>query len=355
MPKERESSFELLRILSITGIIFMHTFGPLNDSLYGLNQGISLLINAVFNTGVTCFILLSGYFGIRFDLAKLIRLDLAVIFYTLLCTLLSGSITAKSLIFSCIPILSGRYWFLTSYFALCFLSIFLNKLVDTIKKETFQKLLIGLIFLFYAIPTFLFYELISDGGKGIVNMVIIYLIGAYIRKYHPEGFSKKRLLAAFTGSTLIMFAGNTALTILKGVQMSMFCRDNSLFILFSAVMLLLYFRELHFKSPLINHLAGNVMPLYVFESFVRIYVVNRFLDPSRYTASPLLIVVITAYVLLTITICMACNELRRVTVAHLDDLIANFLMKLYQKLVPAAQSLCQHLHDNLYAYLRKEG
>lgn len=30
--------------------------------------------------GVTCFILLSGYFGIRFDFKKLIRLDLMIIF-----------------------------------------------------------------------------------------------------------------------------------------------------------------------------------------------------------------------------------------------------------------------------------
>ncbi len=354
MQKERESSFELLRILCITGIIFMHTFGPLNDSLFGLNQGISLFINALFNTGVTCFILLSGYFGIRFDLAKLIRLDLVVIFYTLLGTLLSGSVSVKSLIFACIPILSGRYWFLTCYFALCFLSVFLNRFMEKAKKETVEGILLVLIFLFSVIPTFLFFELIPDSGKGIVQMVIAYLVGAYIRKYHTQKLYRSRLLILLAGSTLFIFLANTALTLLKGMQMGMFCRDNSLFILFSAVTLLLLFRELHFKSPLINHLAGNVMPLYVFESFVRLYVIDRFFDLSPFTDSPLLIVYVTGYVLLTVVLCMACNEVRRLTFAHLDNLIAAWLTKCLHAIAPSVQSLWQRLCSGLSAFLNQQ-
>lgn len=351
MQKERESSFELLRILCIVGIMFMHTFGPLNDNLSGFNRELSIFINDIFNTGVTCFILLSGYFGIRFDLAKLIRLDLVVIFYTLIGTLLSGSLSAKSLILSCIPILSNRYWFLTGYFALCFLSIFLNKFIETAKKETFRSVLILLIVMFYGIPTFLFYELIADGGKGIVNMVIVYLLGAYVKKYHPESFCKKRLLLALTASTLIIFIGNTTLSIIKDVQMGMFSRDNSLFILFSSVMLLLLFRELHFKSKVINHLAGNVMPLYVFEASVRLYITNRFFDLSNYTESPLLILYVAVYVLLTVIICMACNELRRVTFVHLDNWIVSIVMKIYEKASPIVQKLWGRVCTMVYGFL----
>lgn len=351
MRKERESSFELLRILCITGIIFMHAFGPLNDSLTGFNQGISLFINALFNTGVTCFILMSGYFGIRFDLGKLIRLDLVIIFYTVLGTLLSGAITAKSLILSFIPVLSGRYWFLTCYFTLCFLSVFLNKLVEKAKKETLEGVLLVLIFLFSAIPTFFFFELIKDSGKGIVQMVIAYLLGAYLKKYHTERFLKSRLLLLFSGSTLLIFSLNAVLTNLRGVQMGMFCRDNSLLILFSAVTLFLFFRELHFKSGLINHLAGNVMPLYVFESFIRLFVLDRFISLGDYTDSPLLIVYVTGYVLLTVILCIACNEVRRLTFAHLDNVIANLCVKLCQKIAPSLQTLWKRLCSGMADFL----
>ena len=351
MQKERESSFELLRILCITGIIFMHTFGPLNDSLTGFNRGISLFLNALFNTGVTCFILLSGYFGIRFDLAKLIRLDLVIIFYTVLGTLLSGAVTAKALILSFIPVLSGRYWFLTCYFALCFLSVFLNKLVEKTKKETLAAILVVFIFLFSFIPTFFFYELIADSGKGIVQMVIAYLLGAYLKKYHTGHFSRSRLLLLLCGSTLLIFGFNTALTMIKGVQMGTFARDNSLFILFSAVMLLLFFREFHFRSRLVNHLAANVMPLYVFESFVRLFVIDRFFPLGGYTDSRLLILYVTGYVLLTVILCMACNELRRLTFVHLDNLIAKLCMKLYHALAPAAQRFWKRLCGGMLQFL----
>jgi hypothetical protein len=119
--------------------------------------------------------------------------------------------------------------------------------------------------------------------------------------------------------------------------MDTFCRDNSLFIIFSSVMLLLLFREFHFSSRFINHLAGNVMPLYVFESFVRLYILNRFIDLGAYTDSPALIAYVIGYVLLTIIICMAINEVRRLTFVHLDNLIAHLLMKLYAAVAPALQ------------------
>lgn len=339
MQKERESGFEFLRILCITGIIFMHTFGPLNDGLTGLNREVSIFINALFNTGVTCFVLISGYFGIRFDLGKLIRLDLVVIFYTLLGTILAGDFGAKSLLFSCIPILSGRYWFLSCYFALCFLSIFLNMLAEKADQKTLLGIILLLLFLFSIIPTFFFYELIPDSGKGIVQMVMVYLIGRYLQKYHAEPFQKSRIFLLLTLSTLFIFMANSALTLLKGTQMGMFCRDNSLFIILSAILLLLLFREFHFKSRLINHLAGNVMPLYVFESFVRLYVVNRFMDLSAHADSPLLIVYVALYVLITVIICMAVNEVRRLTFVHLDNLIADMLMKLYHAIAPVVQRL----------------
>ena len=59
----------------------MHTFGGIDTSVSFFNTEIHVLVNSVFNMGVTCFILLSGYFGIRFDFKKLIRLDLMIIFF----------------------------------------------------------------------------------------------------------------------------------------------------------------------------------------------------------------------------------------------------------------------------------
>ena len=98
MSKDRSSNFELLRLLCIFGILMMHTFGGIDTSVSFFNTEIHVLVNSVFNMGVTCFILLSGYFGIRFDFKKLIRLDLMIIFFTIFGTITVGNLGIKALI-----------------------------------------------------------------------------------------------------------------------------------------------------------------------------------------------------------------------------------------------------------------
>ena len=119
----------------------MHTFGGIDTSVSFFNTEIHVLVNSVFNMGVTCFILLSGYFGIRFDFKKLIRLDLMIIFFTIFGTIAVGNLGIKALIKSCIPVISRYYWFISCYFFLCFLTPFLNQIPEKLSKENFEKLL----------------------------------------------------------------------------------------------------------------------------------------------------------------------------------------------------------------------
>ena len=328
MQNQRSSGIELLRIICISGIIFMHTFGSLNDNLYGFNREISIFINALFNTGVSCFILVSGYFGIRFNIQKLIQLDLVIIFYSFIGTVLAGDLSAKSLILSCFPIISRKYWFLSCYFALCFLAPFLNKASESIAKKSFSKLILILLLILSIIPTFAFFELTMDGGKGIAQMIMLYLIGRYIKLYFPQFISQKKILGVLIICLSIIFLLDSALSILKGVQMGTFCRDCSIFIIISAICLLLLFREFNFYNTFINHIAGNVMPLYVFESFVRIYVLNRFVDLTYYIKSSALILYVTLYVFAVIVICMLVNEIRRFLLSPLDAFLAKHISSL---------------------------
>ena len=69
----RKSNFELLRLFCIFGIVVMHAMGNIDTSLSVWNTESHIFVNALFNTGVTCFILISGYFGIKFRLEKLIE------------------------------------------------------------------------------------------------------------------------------------------------------------------------------------------------------------------------------------------------------------------------------------------
>lgn len=93
LQKERDSSFELLRIFSML-LIVMHHYSvhggfdfmiPFNLNLYFvqcLDMGGKL--------GVNLFVLISGYFLCRseFRLKRIIKLELEVIFYSLIIGLL---------------------------------------------------------------------------------------------------------------------------------------------------------------------------------------------------------------------------------------------------------------------------
>lgn len=66
--KERNSSIELLRILSIFLIIMMHVGSLICYTNASMMNKIWLgAINAIGNCGVSCFILISGYYGVRFS------------------------------------------------------------------------------------------------------------------------------------------------------------------------------------------------------------------------------------------------------------------------------------------------
>lgn len=342
MKKERTSSFELLRLLCIFGIIVMHTFATIDISASPLNTAMNVLANSLFNTGVTCFILLSGYFAIRFDIKKLIRLDLMIIFFTLLGTIVLGNFGIKALIKSCIPIVSRQYWFISCYFVLCILAPYLNQIPEKLSKEAFGKLLLILLLIFSVIPTLTTYDIMQDAGKGLVHFVMIYLIGRYLSLYCNETHQRSRLLLGIVLSSLCVFAADCVLSFRQGVIYTTFSRDCSVFIIFTAVLLLLLFREMHFTSKLVNRAASNVLAMYVLDQVIRT-ILNRYIDLNAYATSWYLIFIVFAYVLVVMLLAMAINEIRQVTIGRLEPWVCGIIASVLAKMGELATALTNKL------------
>lgn len=266
----RKSNFELLRLFCIFGIVVMHAMGNIDTSLSVWNTESHIFVNALFNTGVTCFILISGYFGIKFRLEKLIEMDFMVIFYTVAGVAVRGELKAKELILACFPIITRHYWFISCYFALCFLAPLLNALAEKIKKENFERLLVTMLLLFSVIPTITTYDIMQDSGKGLVDFVMIYLIGRYLSKY-PVKLQKKRLGMGAVSLVLLIFILDSVRTQINGVLYSTFSRDCSSFIIMASVCIFLWFKEFEFSSRLINRIAGNVLAVTVLVNIFSIF------------------------------------------------------------------------------------
>lgn len=300
--KQRQSNLELLRILSIMLIMMMHSFGtPLST----LNEYVVIGVSVIGNIGTTCFIILSGYFGIKCNVKKLVQLDIMIILYSLAGFLtdycLTGEFSAREFLSCLIPITSHRYWFLSCYFFLCILSPFINEYIDGLERKRMGELIGVMLFLFALLPTLFGFDVMQDGGKGLVNMTLAYVIGRYLGKYADEmklpGQTGK-CIGLLVLLVVVNFGLNAVVYAFTGSDANYYARDNSVFTIAEAVLLFLLFRRMRLKSSFVNAAAANVVAVYVLEPLLShvlryFWDYTAFADRFYYMAVVLFVVFIT--------------------------------------------------------------
>lgn len=272
--KERDSGLELLRILAIILIFWMH--GASSYSNNSLSAWLCIVIETVGNIGVSLFILISGYFSVKLKPVKMIQLEMMLLFYCwigLAFRFLWGEAQSYggSQILSYVFPVIGRYsWYFTCYFALAFLSPFLNEFLEKIDKQTFRRLLVTMLIIFSGITTFCFFDITQDGGKGIVNMILLYFVGRYIRMYKDDvTYKRSKLIGAYALITTICIVLNGALYVVTDTVQNRFARDNSLFTIAEAVCVFLIFKDIHLKNRFINRVATHVPAVFIMEWTLR--------------------------------------------------------------------------------------
>lgn len=335
----RQSNFELLRILCILGIITMHTWGMFYGNATGLNLTFGVLINSLFNTGVSIFMLISGYFGISWTVKKYLRLEMKIIFYSVLSMLvisyMQNSWNLKDVAKAFLPVVSGRYWYITSYVLIFIFSKFLNRVPEILGKKEFKKLLFLMFLVFSIIPTIVQFDIMNDGGKGVINMLLMYYIGRYIKLYWDE--KDIRLLKTILigiATTVLGFSLNYFLTMARGGKgvYAPFARDCSSIIIVASIMIFMRFKYLKISSMVINHIAKHVIAVYLFEGAVRT-VINCFFDMSKFAGRWYLFVVIGIYALIVMTGCMLIDVIRDFIAAPIENFICSFGHKSFEQIL----------------------
>ena len=150
----RQSNYELLRIIAMMMIIGLHYFnadmgGVIdNVSIGTTNYYLTYLFESIFMVGVNVFVLISGYFMIKKDTINIRKcVDLLILlafygicFYIIRIFIGIDKFSIKNLIKVSLPILAGSRWFVKTYIILVILSPFINKSLI----ELFSR--IGVIF-----------------------------------------------------------------------------------------------------------------------------------------------------------------------------------------------------------------
>ena len=273
--KDRASSFELLRILCIYGIISMHVFGSYLERAVGADRVYLCFVNTVFNMGVSIFMLVSGYFGIKFSVRKMVKLMAPVMVYAMAGTLISFQMkqyfSAKELVNAIFAVFVNKYWFATSYIIIFMLSGYINKLLQSLERPEYRRLLFILVVFFVVAPTLLMEPKLYNGGKNVLHLLLMYVVGRYIGLYDITlGKAKSSLFAIL--SLGVLFSVTLCLSLIykgKGGAVITFCTDNSICIFLGSVFTFLFFKNISFKSRLVNLIAASVFATYLFEGTVR--------------------------------------------------------------------------------------
>lgn len=277
--KLRESNFELLRIVSMIFIILYHLVfhsGYEINNVFNLKKLVFTLFMSGGKLGVILFVMITGYYKIKskdVKWNKLIGLELQVLFYSIFFIFVFGVIGGKSFLIGdlsrmLLPNISKTYWFFSSYFILCLLMPYLNKLVDVISKKDFERLLIiGFVFLIL-IPSVVIYNKEISWG---IYLFYYYLVGGYIRLYGNNLVGCKRYLLGFSLSYIFivfitMFIGYLSKSnevLLDSIYT--FSEISSVLLFVGAICMFLFFKNLNIKhNNVINRLASVSFGVYLF-------------------------------------------------------------------------------------------
>lgn len=267
----RNSNHELLRLIAMFMIVLIHANMYLNYFVHGVIWTIcNGVVNGICNIGVSCFILISGYYGVKPDLGKIVKMECMMITYSLLETVILylafpeqmvGSVLLEQLVKSLIPFISRKYWFYSCYICLICFSGYIQKFINCLSREEFKKFLCVSFLLFSVLPTLFYFELVPDNGKGLIQMVMIYMAGRYIRMYRDVSLPKKKAVLLFAALWVINGVSHEFPVRIAGIDLHL-CKDNSITNLVMAVILFYLFKDIKLKSVFVNQVASYVFAVF---------------------------------------------------------------------------------------------
>lgn len=217
--KIRNSNIELLRIITMFGVILLHYNGMVAFAAVqegSVNQYILLFLESVCIGAVNLFILITGFFLSKSNERKLSRAVelLVLVMLTGMVKYLLGAgledFHLRSLAGSAVP----RNHFITMYVTLYLISPGLNRMTQGLSRKQYGTMVLIAFLLFNVIPSGLdlvrestgkflsdMYPIGTGGsqyGYNIINFIMMYLLGGYLRSLSEEeklpGAGKSALL-----------------------------------------------------------------------------------------------------------------------------------------------------------------
>ena len=209
---KRNAGIDLLRVVAAFYVVLLHLLRPLMEATaeYSYQYFACEGLYSLAFCAVNIFGIISGYVGYTEDEKPQSKrsfrmLWLQVLFYNVVLTLATmcvypGVVTTSDLIWTFFPILGHQYWYLTSYTALLLFLPLLNSAVRHCSRKTLLQFFTLILCVVSPIET-VFHNFISNFGYSPFWLIILYLIGAIMKK---TGIGSRVPPLASLGSILVL-------------------------------------------------------------------------------------------------------------------------------------------------------
>ena len=265
----RLSNIELLRIVSMAMVLAVHFAGaafglPSPDDLasptammLGKNAVESLAI-----VGVNCFILISGFFGIRASWKGLANFTFTCLFASVVVFMLycvENGFSWSFLFESLCVYSSTDLWFVPSYLVLYLLSPVLNAGLKSLDRRKLCLFIAGLVFINVYLG-WLRGGKVNSYGYNEMQMIFIYSIGRLLRRELPVLSS---MSAKWWGIVFLICSAGTFLTAFFLPSREAFAY-NAPFVVMASVSFFLMFAVMRpFHSMAVNWVASSAFMVYL--------------------------------------------------------------------------------------------
>lgn len=282
--KNRQSNFELLRLVAIFMVLIVHADFlaldvPTKDivNIKPLPSFLRFFFQALSIVCVDVFVLISGWFGIRPSSKGFLNLLFQCAFFNcgiyIVMLLLGLTTLSANGIADCL-LLTDTCWFVKAYILLYILAPVINSFIENSSTNHIRNVLL-LFFIFQTIFGF-----ISDGavffenGYSTISFVGLYLLARYTRMIVDKlkiTLPRTFFILIYGIISLIIAIIAMTSTYFTGFQFQRLFTYTNPLVIVASLSLLLYFSRLQFTSRSINWLAASAFSIYLFHSNSNIF------------------------------------------------------------------------------------
>lgn len=276
--KVRDSNMELLRLVAMMLVLIVHANfralpvpgmrhvleNPSSAFLMFMTEGFSIC-------AVDLFVLLSGWYGIRFKGLRLGELLFQVLFFGLFaigcCALFAPQELSHDVLGRLFLLNDNDYWFVKTYVALYLLAPVLNAFVEQATRCQFATVLVNYFAFMFIYGWWVEGTRWLVAGYSLPLFIGLYLLARFMRLYPLRIWQLSRWVDL--GIYLAIVA---VLTIAMFVIKQHGGRGGALYfytcplVIMAAMHLLLFFSKFSFRSRLVNWLAISAFACYLTQS-----------------------------------------------------------------------------------------